>query len=157
MLQKFEKLDVGEKVVEVLASFYHEFEKAGITPSIEVPASPVYVYADASSTERILTNLLSNSLRYGADGGRIGVKVHEVAGKVWVEIWDNGKGISNEDMAHIFERLYTGETSRNICLQGSGLGLAITKMLVEKQNGEIFAESKPYERTAFSFYLQKVE
>lgn len=62
-------------------------------------------------------------------------------------------GISKADLPYIFERLYTGEASRNHHLQGNGLGLSITRKLVEKLKGEIFVESIPYKETKFSFYL----
>lgn len=150
-----QKVNMTEKVQEVIISFYHQFTGAGITPDLQIPERPLYVFGDPSLIERILSNLLSNALRYGHDGGVIGVTVREELDRVFVEVWDRGKGISAADLPHIFERLYTGEASRNATLQGTGLGLTITKKLVEKQRGEIFVTSTPGERTVFSFYLAK--
>ncbi|HZD59784.1 MAG TPA: ATP-binding protein, partial [Anaerolineae bacterium] len=129
--------------------------QAGITPELQIPDKPLYIWGDPYSVERILENLLSNAIRYGRSGGIIGVGLREGPDKIWIDVWDRGRGIPPYDLPYIFDRLYTAESSRNSALQGSGLGLAITKRLVEKQHGEIFVESTPHEKTTFSFYLNK--
>ncbi|NEW07346.1 sensor histidine kinase [Paenibacillus sp. SYP-B3998] len=58
-----------------------------------------------------MNHLLSNSLRYGRDGGMIDIGVREEDERVWVDVW--GRGISEMDLPHIFEHLYTGKASRN--------------------------------------------
>jgi len=154
---RFEKHNLAEKVRDVAASFYHDIVKAQVIPEIQVPEEPVYVWGDGTSMERILQNLISNALKYGKDGGVIGIKLRQEQKKVWVDVWDCGQGIPEKDIKYIFDRLYTAEPSRNEGLRGSGLGLAITKKLIEKQGGEIFASSMPGERTVFSFYIIKSE
>ncbi|GIO62808.1 MULTISPECIES: sensor histidine kinase [Paenibacillus] len=149
------RMDLAESVREALAGFYPQFVKAGITPTIEIPETPVYGMADASFLTRILNNLLSNALRYGSEGGEIGVKVRDEAGEVWIDIWDRGRGIPATDLPHIFERLYTGEASRNTALQGTGLGLTIAKNLVEKLGGRITAASSPNIKTVISFSVRQ--
>jgi signal transduction histidine kinase len=142
-------------VQEALVGFYPDFTKAEITPVVDISDAPYYVRGDAASLRRVLDNLLSNALRYGQDGGEIGIAFHEESRFVWVEVWDRGKGISAEDLPHVFERLYTGEASRNASLRGTGLGLTIAKKLVEKQGGQITVSSTPGERTVFCFCLMK--
>jgi signal transduction histidine kinase len=102
---------------------------------------------------RVLNNLISNALRYGRDGEEIGIVVRVNAEQAFVDVWDKGKGIPQKDLPHIFERLYTAEASRNSSLHGSGLGLAIAKSLIEKQGGQITAESIPGQKTVFSICL----
>jgi two-component system phosphate regulon sensor histidine kinase PhoR len=152
-MMKFQRVNLTVRLQEILVSFYQEFLKLGIEPKIEVPDQSVYVWADPNSIERILNNLISNSLRYGNEGGEFGIAIRIEQEKVWIDIWDRGQGISKADLPYIFERLYTGEASRNHHLQGNGLGLSITRKLVEKLKGEIFVESIPYKETKFSFYL----
>jgi signal transduction histidine kinase len=150
-----QKIDLVQIISEVLVGFYPAFVKADIVPVINMPDEPFYVKADVDCLERILNNLLSNALRYGQDGKDIGVAIREEGNLVWVDVWDRGKGISKEDMLHIFERLYTGAASRNTSTQGTGLGLTIAKNLVEKHGGKITVTSVPNKKTVFSFGLIK--
>ncbi|MFD0673023.1 sensor histidine kinase [Cohnella sp. GCM10027633] len=150
-----EKLNIVEKIQESVLSFYQQFQLAGITPQLEFPERHVYVWGNRQSIERIMNNLLSNALRYGANGETIGIRVREAEARVRVDVWDCGQGISETDLPHVFERLYTGKASRNASQQGNGLGLTIVKKLVEEQRGEIQASSIPNERTVFSFYLPR--
>lgn len=149
------RVNLTEIVPEVLVGFYPDFVQAGIAPVVEIPDAPLYVRGDAAYLRRILNNLLSNALRYGLDGKEIGIGIREEPGLVWVDVWDRGKGILTQDLHRVFERLYTGEVSRNTSLRGTGLGLTIAKNLVEKQGGRITVISKPNEKTVFSFCLAK--
>lgn len=150
-------LDVCERVRESVLTFYREITEAGVTPDIRIPEVSVRVLADPYATERILNNLIGNALRYGREGGVIGVGIRQEEKRVWVEMWDRGPGIPEADLPRIFDRLHTGDTSRNPHLRGSGLGLAIVKQLVEKQRGEVRVSSDPHHKTVFSFSLMKAE
>ncbi|WP_123043470.1 sensor histidine kinase [Cohnella candidum] len=148
-------INLKDVVEEVLLGFYPDFQKAAITPTVNIPESPLFVMADRVHVRRVLENLLSNALRYGQEGREIGIGVREESDLVWVEIWDRGQGIPAHDLPRVFERFYTGEASRNASLRGTGLGLTIAKNLVEKQGGQIAVTSKPGEKTVFSFCLIK--
>lgn len=151
----FTKVNLSEKVREALASFYQEFTKVNIIPAFQLPDDDMYVWADSQSIERILNNLLSNAIRYGAEGKSVGIELREETDHVWVCVWNYGTGIDEKDIPYIFKRLYTGEASRNPTFSGNGLGLTIVKKLIEKQHGEIFVNSRLGEKTTFSFYLPK--
>lgn len=153
---KLEKTDLLDIVNEVLASFYQDFIKNQIAPEILLPPGPVYIWGNEAGIERILCNLMSNAIKYGKDGGVVGITVRNGTEKVWVDIWDKGNGIPDRDIPFLFNRLYTTEVSRNEKLRGTGLGLAIAKQLVEKHKGEIKASSTPNEKTVFSFSLIKI-
>ncbi|MCR8842601.1 HAMP domain-containing histidine kinase [Paenibacillus sp. SC116] len=140
---------------EVLVEFYPNFQKAAITPIVNIPDSPLYVMSNQIQLRRVIENLMSNALRYGLDGKEVGVAVREQSDYVWVDIWDRGKGISPQDLSRVFERFYTGAASRNQSLRGTGLGLTITKSLVEKQGGQITVSSIVGGITVFSFSLIK--
>jgi signal transduction histidine kinase len=116
----------------------------------------VYIMVDKKAIERILNNLISNAIRYGADGKNIGVNLICNEKNVQITVWDEGKGISKEDLSLIFQRLYTLEKSRNKSFQGSGLGLTIVKKLVEMQGGTIVAKSIPNEKTEFIVNLPNI-
>lgn len=154
---KLEKIEITEKVRQVLVTFYHEFTKENVKPELDLPEEPIYAYADNKYIERVLMNLVSNALRYGKNGGVIGINICDHENRVRIEVWDRGIGISETDLNYVFERLYTAEASRNYTLRGSGLGLSIVKELVERMKGEITVTSIPNEKTVFTFYLAKAE
>jgi len=150
---RLEAVDLAELARAALLGFYPEFTETGIAPVVSIPEGPVFARGNPDYIRRVLDNLVSNALRYGRDGQMIGVEVYHEGDHAVVEVWDNGKGISPEDLPYIFERLYTAEASRGGALRGSGLGLTIARNLAEKQGGRIFAESAPGEKTVFSFRL----
>lgn len=152
---EFKEIDITEVTRQCILSFLKDFEAEEITPVIEIPEKEIYITADEKSINRILQNIISNSLKYGSHGKVIGISLKENKNNVTIEIWDKGKGIKEEDLPYIFERLYTGEKSRNSHLKGSGIGLTIVKKLIEKHNGKIEVESLPYEKTTFKITLLK--
>lgn len=152
---EFKKIDITEVTRQCILSFLKDFEAKEITPVIEIPEKEVYITADEKSINRILQNIISNSLKYGSGGKVVGISLKENKDNVTIDIWDKGKGIKEEDLPYIFERLYTGEKSRNSHLKGSGIGLTIVKKLVEKHNGKIEVDSLPYEKTTFKITLFK--
>lgn len=90
----------------------------------------ISVYADSMHIEQILAILIDNAIKYTAENGKISIKLQEEKEKIVVSVADNGKGISSEDLPHIFERFYRADKSRTN--YGNGLGLSIAKMLAEK-------------------------
>jgi two-component system, OmpR family, phosphate regulon sensor histidine kinase PhoR len=152
---ELQRVNINDIVQEVLVGFYLEFQKVSLTPTIDIPDTPLHVMGDRTYLRRVFENLLSNALRYGRGGGEIGIRIREEQDLFWVDVWDCGQGISPRDLQRVFERFYTGESSRNAALRGSGLGLTITKHLVERQGGRIVASSKPGEKTVFSVGLVK--
>ena len=74
---------------------------------------------------------------------------------VQVEIEDNGQGISENDLPHIFDRLYRADASRNSSKGGSGLGLSIAKKIIDEHGGKIWATSRPGSGTTIYFTLRK--
>jgi signal transduction histidine kinase len=117
--------------------------------SIDVPA----VLGDPTRINQIVNNLLHNAVRHTPAGGVVVVSAEVVPGQNRVEITvrDTGVGIAREDLPHIFDRFYQGESTRDP--GGTGLGLSIVKQLVEGQGGSVAAKSEPGEGTAISFRL----
>jgi len=149
-------VNLAEIVQESLASFYQDFIQASITPAVSLPDEKIVVWGNHAAIDRVLNNLVSNALKYGLDGGALEVSMREEENRVWVDVLDRGHGIPAYELPRVFDRLYTAEVSRNAGMRGAGLGLAIARQLVEKQGGEITAQSTPGERTVFSFCLNKV-
>jgi len=150
-----EEINLTDIVQEQIIFFYEDFQNLEIEPSISMPEKDIFVLADKTSINRILNNLLSNSLKYGKDGDKVGISVTDDSSYVYVEVWDNGKGILDHDLPLIFERLYTVEESRSSKLSGNGIGLSIVKQLVKYNKGTISVKSVPFEKTVFTFSLIK--
>ncbi len=116
-----------------------------------VPDVPVNI--DRSRIRQVLDNIIENAKRYTGSNGIIQIKT-TVCGK-WLQIAisDNGSGISQKDLPHIFEQFYRCERSRSREYGGTGLGLSICRYIVQEHGGKIFAESNPGEGSTFFFTL----
>jgi signal transduction histidine kinase len=102
---------------------------------------------------QVLRNLLNNALSHTPAGGTITVRASRTNSDVELMIADTGAGISEDDLAFVFERFYRTDASRNRATGGAGLGLAIVKQIVVAHKGEIRMESKVGEGTAVFFTL----
>lgn len=151
------KIDITEMLENILAGFYELMSDNNVTVDIMLPGTHLFVWGDSYSIDRILHNLISNAIYHGCEGGVIGIGLRNDNDKVWVDVWDKGKGIPEKNLKFIFDRSFTTEPSGNKKHKGSGLGLSITKKLIEKQKGEIFVSSTPGVKTTLSFYLQKYD
>ncbi|KQL55057.1 histidine kinase [Heyndrickxia shackletonii] len=151
-----EKVNVTEICKNNILLFYEWIQNKGLEVVIEIPEKPVFALGNEEALNRVLTNLISNGIRYGADGKMIGLKVFYDVARVYVEVFDKGKGINEIEQERVFERMFTLEESRNKAFQGSGLGLTITKRLVEEMQGDISIQSIPFEKTSFTFSLKRL-
>ncbi|MBU8769373.1 sensor histidine kinase [Cytobacillus oceanisediminis] len=143
------KISLNEICRKNVLDYYDLLLSKGLQVEIDIPDRSFYILGNENALNRILSNLISNSIRYGSDGGVFGLTLREDKGSIAVEIWDKGKGIAEVHQDRVFDRLYTLDDARNPQFQGSGLGLSISKRLTEAMNGSIHLRSKPFEKTAF--------
>ncbi len=114
------------------------------------------ITADRGRIEQVIINIISNAIKYTPEGGRIDIKLMhsgDESDKVKIMVADNGIGIPESDLAHIFERFYRVEKSRNQDAGGTGLGLAIAKEIVEAHGGCISINSNVGEGTVVAVEL----
>jgi len=105
--------------------------------------SPVYLSGDRRLIKQMLRAVVDNSMKYTPEGGMIGIE-YKAAGKtVEIVVSDNGIGIPQDDLPHIFDRFYRVDKARSRSIGGSGLGLSIVKWIAEIHQGGITAESEP--------------
>lgn len=151
------KIEIGEICRKKIIEYYEILVTKEFEVEIDIPEEQIWIWGNREAIERILNNLLSNAITYGADGKMIGMKVRNTNDRVYIEIIDKGQGIHEADQSRVFERLYTMEDSRNKRNQGSGLGLTISKRLVEQLDGKIYLDSKPFHKTTFSMEFKIVQ
>jgi signal transduction histidine kinase len=137
------QVHLGEMAERAVSLFDAEATEHNIALSLSVDAKLNFVQADPQRMEQVIGNLLGNAMRYIPDGGRVEIRVANVAGAVDLTVGDNGPGVAQEDLPHIFDRFWRGERSRTRSAGGAGLGLAIAKQLVETQGGNIYARNQP--------------
>ncbi|HEV8672085.1 MAG TPA: ATP-binding protein [Candidatus Limnocylindria bacterium] len=133
-----EPTDVGELLADAVASFRTQADGAGITLVTTIDGALPHVELDPVRMREVLSNLLSNALRYTPRGGTVRVGGAAEIGQVRLIVRDSGPGIPAELLPHVFDRFYKSEDSR-----GAGLGLAIAKSLVVAHGGQIEASSAP--------------
>ncbi|MDI7274557.1 MAG: ATP-binding protein [Anaerolineae bacterium] len=110
------------------------------------------VLADPDRLERILSNLLSNALKYSPAGSEVAVSTRLEGERVVISVADRGQGIPPEELPRLFSRYFRAGGTREH-REGVGLGLYITKMLVEAHGGRIWVESEPGKGSTFTFAL----
>lgn len=111
--------------------------------SINIQGDSINIFANRSLIRELLTNLLSNSIKYNKNFSDINVVLSQYNSKCVIEVIDQGIGISEQDIERIFERFYRTDKSRNKKIPGTGLGLSIVKSIVDIHSGEITVESTP--------------
>jgi signal transduction histidine kinase len=141
-------------VSDTLESFSQLAKQQDITLEGQVESDVDPVFIDTQAIGRVFNNLISNALRHTPAQGRVSVWVRRTASGVDVTVSDTGEGIRAQDMPHIFERFYRGDTSRSRSRgTGAGLGLAIARGIVRAHGGNIKVQSEPGKGTQFTFHL----
>ena len=152
---KISKVNVSELCRENILNFYDILQGKDFTVEISVPEKDIFVQGEEGAIDRILSNLISNAVRYGSDGKYLSLTLREDEEHAYIDIVDKGKGIEKAFAENVFERLYTMEDSRNRRIQGNGLGLTIAKNLAGQLGGDIYLDSEPNVKTTFTVKLKK--
>jgi two-component system OmpR family sensor kinase/two-component system sensor histidine kinase BaeS len=134
---------LGDVTEQAAGLFEAEAMARDVTLTVSVAPDLPSVTADPGRISQIISNLLSNALRHVPDKGRVEITVKRVVEGVSLSVSDNGPGVPEADLPHLFDRFWRGEKSRARSSGGAGLGLAIAKQLVEAQNGRIYAQNQP--------------
>jgi signal transduction histidine kinase len=130
------------------------FAEKGLELRSEVAPRLPRVQADPDRAIQVLSNLLSNALRYTPVPGHVELSMKPVGGTVEFNVCDSGVGIAAEELSHVFERFYRVDKSRSRALGGSGIGLTIAKALAEGMGGHLRADSAgPGQGSTFTFAL----
>lgn len=143
--------DVNELLEEVSQSFQTEANKRGIRIEIETQESLSPVLSDRDRIEQVLVILIDNALRYAKS--KICLRATDGPHEVLIDVWDDGVGISKDNLSRVFERFFKVDNSRKD--GGTGLGLSIAKKIMDQLEEQIEVDSKEGEWTCFRFTLKK--
>ena len=144
------RLDLGEVTADVVDQFQIPADEKNV--SLTATLEPGWMAnADRTQMERMISNLLSNALKYTPKGGKVHVSVRRDPEEDWIrlEVQDNGVGIPAENLPHIFDRFYRVRNAQTNYTQGLGLGLSFVSWIVSAHDGTIHVESKPGEGSRF--------
>jgi len=152
----FDQVDMHAYFNDCVEDHRYEFDRAGVQlVLVDQLQDPVLIRIDAERFKRVMQNILNNALKHASsEQGLVQLVLRETRTSAIIEVRDNGPGIPEEHLPHIFERFYRADASRSN-VDGSGLGLAIARQIVEAHEGRIWATSTVSEGTRIMISLRK--
>ena len=136
------EFDLGELTKKCQEKLQIEIDKKKQNAECFVTANVPPVYANKEGIERVILNILSNSIKYTKEAGNIKIYVGFVYNDAYIKVIDNGIGIPEEELNRIFDRFYRVDKARTRELGGTGLGLSIAKEILDKNRGSIDIKSQ---------------
>jgi two-component system, OmpR family, phosphate regulon sensor histidine kinase PhoR len=151
---KVEIVDINKLIEEVLTQLQPLADRQNLAMKNDFKSGQLLVKADKERIRQVIINLVHNAIKFSKPGKTITAITGKQGVFAIIEITDEGIGISQDDLAHIFERFYKADKSRSG--QGTGMGLAIAKHLVQAHGGSISATSEEGKGTTITFSLPLV-
>lgn len=145
---KREQVELGVLIRDTITVFRSQAEAAGVRVDFAAPSDEITSSIDPERIRQVLSNLISNAVRYSPAGSTVQVMLWKEGDRATISVTDPGPGIAAADLPHVFDRYYKSADSR-----GMGLGLSIAKYIVEAHGGEIRAESEAGQGTTIRFTL----
>ena len=136
-----EPSDLSAGAAAALAALADAAGDAGVELSADLDPG-AHVPLSEAMARQLVANLVGNAVRYAGPGSRARVRVAAGASRVDLEVGDDGAGIPEQDLPHVFERFYRADPARSKAAGGTGLGLSIVKHMVERHGGTVAAESR---------------
>jgi len=133
----FDEVDVTAVIRQVLREFHQRMKASGIVLRISEPKEEVYARADCDSLKILFRNIIDNAIKFMGQNGKLVVTITNAPKEVIIVIRDDGEGLPEEELQHIFEINYQGSNA----IGGNGLGLAQAKAIVDYLGGTIYAKS----------------
>lgn len=169
---KFEVMNIKQLTQDVQMNLNEMAKEKNITLSTQLDDNDAKIFADSHRLEQVLTNLISNAIKFTPESGKIDIRTELVDAKdikpvemfeeelkklkgkyLQVCVKDNGIGISQEHLSHVFDKFAQIENSLSRKVGGTGLGLPITRQLLDAHNGTIWCNSKPDKGSSFYFAI----
>ena len=155
--QKKEKLDTAAILKDIVAFHDARALLKKVDLKLDIPVDLKHILGNKGNIEEIFSNIISNSIKYTPEGGKVTVSAEHYNGYVCISFKDNGFGIPEKDLDRIFERFYRVKNNNTRLISGTGLGLSIVKSIIEAHNGMITVESKLNEGSIFKVFIPIAE
>ncbi len=139
---KMTRFSFETAVQDLYNAVYMEAQRHSHTLTLEMEPALPEIRADRERVVQVMMNIVSNSIKYTPDGGKIEISAGKREGWVWMVVSDNGIGIPEEDRTRIFERFYRVDKARSRQSGGTGLGLSIAKEIVDRHQGVLALEDR---------------
>ncbi len=149
------EFDICEMARQIVLSFEKKIDEKHLDVDFECDEFNISVKADKDSIHQILYNICDNAVKFSKDKGKYKISINQKGKQVFVSVYNEGQGISPEDLPFIFDRFYKSDKSRGLDKTGVGLGLYISKTIIEAHGQEIWAKSAYGEYCEFVFTLEK--
>jgi PAS domain S-box-containing protein len=149
---QFRSTDLAALTQDIATLFRSAVERAGLAFVVDCPPLPQPVRVDAGMWEKIVSNLLSNALKFTFDGS-ISVRLRPLGQHVELTVSDTGVGIPQDELPYVFRRFHRVRGARARTEEGAGIGLALVHELVELHHGRVRVRSRPGEGTTFTVWL----
>jgi len=138
---QFEETDIAELARDVASRFQEQVERKEFTIESEISTQMPNVLADKEAISRALFNLLDNALKYSGKIRNVFLRAWDDGESIFLEVEDEGIGISKQDQKKIFEKFYRTDGARESDIKGSGIGLTLVAHIVKAHGGEVLLES----------------
>ncbi|BCJ47521.1 hypothetical protein Aiant_81780 [Actinoplanes ianthinogenes] len=148
----FAPVDLAERTREIVAQFESAARRAGVRLDAEIAPLPEPVWVDAEMWEKIVSNLVSNALKFTFEGG-VRVTLRALPQHAELVVRDTGVGIPQEELPHVFKRFHRVRDTRARTHEGAGIGLALVDELVRRHHGRVRVTSTVGEGTTFTIWI----
>jgi signal transduction histidine kinase len=148
-------LNVADLLEKTLAGYQLVFAEKGLTVETSVDEALPHLSPDPDALELALRNLLDNAVKYGSDGGWVGVRAsapHDRS-EILLTVSDRGRGVGPKDVPHLFEPFFRGEDASTGGVQGSGLGLAVVEHVARGHGGRVTVRTERGRGSDFTIHL----
>ena len=155
--RKFEKtpFDICEMARIILLSFESKIDVKKLDVEFDAPDNRLMIFSDKDAINQVLYNLCDNAVKFSNEGGKYRISISETISHVIVKIYNEGAGIAEEDLPHVFDRFYKSDKSRGLDKTGVGLGLYICKTIMDNLGETISVSSRQNEYCEFTISIEK--
>lgn len=147
--------DIAEMARQILISFESRIEQKHFTVEFDCAEDRLMAYADRDAIYQVLYNICDNAVKFSKEGGVYRISLLAKDKKIFVSVYNEGIGISPEELPMIFDRFYKSDKSRGLDKKGVGLGMYITKTIIDAHGQEIWVKSEYGSYCEFTFTLQQ--
>lgn len=149
--------DICEVSRQIVLSFEQRIEEKELDVEFDFESENLSVVADKDAIHQILYNLCDNAVKFSCNGGKYKVQIKTKDKKAYISVYNEGQGISKEDLPFVFERFYKSDKSRGLDKSGVGLGLYISKTIIDAHRETITVDSEEGKYCRFEFTLPLAE